>query len=156
MVQVLLFPTNSSIIYLFALNDFEYWKWLNVFILLLDGTQTGTTTLVPSETGSNCNEGELHIPQSSSTGPQPSHAVYCHIRTLVEGGYLTSLCRCSRLKPRLIGWIIKRVKEYNYREILEKLWLTISLEKSIKADLIETFKVINGIFNYDRYFFQYF
>ena len=38
------------------------------FILLLDGTITGTATLGQSEPGSNGNEEEHHIPQSSRTG----------------------------------------------------------------------------------------
>ena len=38
----------------------------------IDGTQTRTTSLSQSRTGSNGNKGVLHIPQSSRTGALPS------------------------------------------------------------------------------------
>ena len=43
--------------------------------------------------------------------------------------------------------IIKRVKDYSYRKRLVKLGLTTSLERRLRGDLIETFKIINEIFN---------
>ena len=50
----------------------------------------------------------------------------------------------------------KRVNTNSYRERLEKLGLTILLERRIRDDLIETFKIIHGISNYGGHFFQYF
>ena len=49
---------------------------------------------------------------------------------------------------------IQRVKDYSYRERLEKLGLTTLLERRMRSDLIETFKIINGISNYGRYLFN--
>ena len=37
-------------------------------------------------------------------------------------------------------------------ERLEKLRLTTLLERRMRSDLIETFKIINGISNYNRFF----
>ena len=37
-----------------------------------------------------------------------------------------------------------------------KLGLTILLKKRMRGDLIEIFKIINGISNYDRHFFSIF
>ena len=37
---------------------------------------------------------------------------------------------------------------------MEKLGLTILLERTIKSDQIEIFKIINGISNYGRYIFN--
>ena len=39
-------------------------------------------------------------------------------------------------------------------ERLEKLGLITLLERRKRGDLIETFKIINGIFNYGRHFFN--
>ena len=50
--------------------------------------------------------------------------------------------------------IIKKVYDYNYRERLEKCGLTTLLERRMREDLIETFKIIGGISNYGRYFFN--
>ena len=51
--------------------------------------------------------------------------------------------------------LIKRVKDYSYRERLEKIGLTTLLEKKVgRGDLTETFKIINGISNYGRHFFN--
>ena len=50
--------------------------------------------------------------------------------------------------------IIKRIKDFSYRERIEKFGLTILLEWRMKWDLIGTFKMINGISNYGRYFFN--
>ena len=49
--------------------------------------------------------------------------------------------------------LIKRVKDYSYRERLEKLQLTILLKK-LKGDLTETFKIIDGISIYGKHFFS--
>ena len=49
----------------------------------------------------------------------------------------------------------KNNKDYSYWEKLKKLGLTTLLEGRIRDDLIETFKIINGIFNCDKHFFQY-
>ena len=40
------------------------------------------------------------------------------------------------------------------RERIEKLVSTAELERRMKGDLIETFRIINGISNYDRHFFN--
>ena len=45
-----------------------------------------------------------------------------------------------------------KVKDYSYRERWEKLGLT-TLKRKMKDDLLKTFKIINGIFNYGRHFF---
>ena len=50
---------------------------------------------------------------------------------------------------RIVTKLIKRVKDYNYRERLEKLGLTILLERTMEDNLMETFKIIYGIFHYD-------
>ena len=50
--------------------------------------------------------------------------------------------------------MIKKEKDYNDRERLEKLGLTILVERRMRDDLIETFKIINGISNYGRNFFN--
>ena len=47
---------------------------------------------------------------------------------------------------------IKRVKAYSYLERLERLGLTTLLERRMRGDLIEAFKMINGIFNLGRHF----
>ena len=49
--------------------------------------------------------------------------------------------------------IIKEINDYSYREKLEKIGLTILLEKRMRRDLIEIFKMINGISNHGRHFF---
>ena len=48
--------------------------------------------------------------------------------------------------------IIKRFRDYSGRERLEKLGFTTLLERRMRVDLIETFKIINGIYNYGRHF----
>ena len=47
-------------------------KWLNIYILLIDGTLTGTSTLDQSEPANN---GICHTPQSSWTGASPLDVV---------------------------------------------------------------------------------
>ena len=51
--------------------------------------------------------------------------------------------------------IVKWLKDFCYKEWFKKLWLTTLLERRIRGDLIETFKIINGISNYGRYFFNF-
>ena len=46
-----------------------------VFILPVDRTLSGATTLGQSRPGSNGNEGALHTPQISKAGASPSDAV---------------------------------------------------------------------------------
>ena len=53
---------------------------------------------------------------------------------------------------RRVTKLIKRVKDYSYIERLEKLGLTTFLERRMGSDLIDTFKIINGISNYQRNF----
>ena len=50
--------------------------------------------------------------------------------------------------------LIKRARDYSYRERLEKLGWTFLLERRMRGDLIETFKIIYGIFNYGRHSFN--
>ena len=50
--------------------------------------------------------------------------------------------------------IIKWIKDYSYKERLKKLGLTTILERRIRDYLNKTFKMINGISNYDRHFFN--
>ena len=45
------------------------------------------------------------------------------------------------------------VKDYSYKGRFEKLELTILLERRMRGDLIETFKMINGFSNNGRHFF---
>ena len=47
--------------------------------------------------------------------------------------------------------IIKRVKDYSYKERLKKLRLTTLLERRIRGDLIETFKIMEFLI-YGRHF----
>ena len=48
--------------------------------------------------------------------------------------------------------IIKRVKDYTYRERLKKIGLSTLLERRIRGNRIETFKIINGISNHVRHY----
>ena len=50
--------------------------------------------------------------------------------------------------------IKKKVKYYSHRERLEKLGLTTLQERRMRGDLIEAFKIINEISNYNRHFFN--
>ena len=87
--QPLLFNTNSSIC--IQLKGFKYSKWLNSSIWPTDRIQTGTTTLSQSGSGSNGNEGILHIYQSSKTGALPSHGQVSylgHSLVVMWGGVL--------------------------------------------------------------------
>ena len=61
----------------------------------------------------------------------------------------------ARIQHRRVIKIIKRVKDFSYRERLVKLGLIIILERR-SSHINETFKIINGIFNPDRYFRKYF
>ena len=58
-------------------------------------------------------------------------------------------CVILRLQRRVTK-IIKRVKNYSYRERWREIKITL-LERRTRGDLIETFKVINGISNYNRH-----
>ena len=49
-----------------------YKKWLSIFILPINGTLIGNTTLSQSKPGGTINEGLLHIPQNSGTEASPS------------------------------------------------------------------------------------
>ena len=49
---------------------------------------------------------------------------------------------------------MKRVKDYSYTARLGELWLTTSLERRMRGDLIKIFKMINGISYYDKHFFN--
>ena len=57
---------------------------------------------------------------------------------------------------RRVTKIIKKVKDYNHRERLEKLGWTTLLERRMKGDLIESFKIINGISNNGRHSLNHF
>ena len=57
------------------------------------------------------------------------------------------ILRLESIKRRVTK-IIKKVKDYSYRERLEKLGLTTLLERKVRNDQIETLKIINGISNY--------
>ena len=46
---------------------------------------------------------------------------------------------------RRVTKIIKRVKDYSYMERFLKFGLITLLERKMTSDLIETFKIINGI-----------
>ena len=46
-----------------------YRKWLNISILSIVGTLTGTTTLGQGGPGSTCNKEVLYIPQSPKLMP---------------------------------------------------------------------------------------
>ena len=45
---------------------------------------------------------------------------------------------------------LKKKKDYRYRERLEKLWLTTFLDRRMRGDLVETFKILNGISKYSK------
>ena len=51
--------------------------------------------------------------------------------------------------------LIKRVKDYSYGEKLEELEITTKQERRMRGDLIETFKLINGISNNSQLYFNY-
>ena len=62
-------------------------KWLNSFILPIDGTLIGTTTSSQSGPGNNDNEEILHIPQSSSLiRAPPSNSLVSYPGHLFESG----------------------------------------------------------------------
>ena len=48
----------------------------------------------------------------------------------------------------------KKIKVYSYKKRLEKIELTTLLERRMRGDPTEIFKIINGISNYSRYFFS--
>ena len=48
----------------------------------------------------------------------------------------------------------KKAKDYSYRVRLEKLGLPTLQERRMQGDPIVTFKIINGISNYGRHFFN--
>ena len=48
--------------------------------------------------------------------------------------------------------LIKRVKDSSHKEREEKSGLTTLLDRRLRGDLTETFKIIDGISNYGRYF----
>ena len=54
---------------------------------------------------------------------------------------------------RRLTKIIKGVKDFSYRKRLEKIGLTRLLERKVKGDLIETLKIVDGVFNYGGQFF---
>ena len=66
-------------------------------------------------------------------------------------GNYSVIVRLEGIQRRVIK-IIKRIKDYSYRERITKLKLTSLQGRRITASLTETFKIINGIFNYARYF----
>ena len=49
------------------------------------------------------------------------------------------------MKIRVYTKSDKVIKDYSYKERVQKLGLTILLERRMRDDLIETFKIINGI-----------
>ena len=55
---------------------------------------------------------------------------------------------------RRVTKIIKKEKDYSYRERLEKLGLTTLLERRLRGELVESLEIINGISNYDWHFFN--
>ena len=55
---------------------------------------------------------------------------------------------------RWVTIMIKCVKSYSYWEKLEKLWSTTLLERRKRGDVIEILKIIYGISNYGRDFFN--
>ena len=73
------------------LNGFKYRKWLISSIWLIDETLTGTTNPGKSWSGSNANEGVLHLPQSSRTRASPSDGLVSYHDTLIGGMFL--ICR---------------------------------------------------------------
>ena len=74
------------------LSGFKYRKWLNISIWFIDLTLTGTTTLGHSGLGSNGNERELNITQSSRTRASPSDGLMSYQGQSLGGGVLP-LCR---------------------------------------------------------------
>ena len=73
--------------------------------------------------------------------------------SVLRYGNWSSVVRLEGIQRRVTK-IIKRVKDYSYRERFEKFGLITSLERNMRADLIETVKIDNGISNYGRYFFN--
>ena len=55
---------------------------------------------------------------------------------------------------RRVTKLIKRVKDYSYGGEIGEIGLTTLLERRIRSDLIVTFKIINGISDYARHFFN--
>ena len=59
----------------------------------IEGTLIGTTTLGQRRSGSNGNEGVLHIPQNSKTGASQWEDLMLHPGHSLEGEGVLSLCR---------------------------------------------------------------
>ena len=55
---------------------------------------------------------------------------------------------------RKVTRLISDLKDLSYKERLESLGLTTLLERRMRVDLIETFKIINGISKYGKQFFN--
>ena len=53
---------------------------------------------------------------------------------------------------RRVTKIIKAEKDYSHRERLVKFGFTTLWERRMRDDLIETYKIINGISNYGWHF----
>ena len=90
MAKVLFLTIQSNISHLFpqSLN-------INSFIYCNDKTQSGATTPGQSGSGSDGNEGVLHISQRSQTGASPSGSLETYLGNSL-GGCLTPLQRCSQ------------------------------------------------------------
>ena len=65
-------------------------KCQTVLIRPIDRTFSGVTTPGQSGSGSNGNEGVLHIPQSSRTGASPSDCLVSYLRNLLKKSYLSA------------------------------------------------------------------
>ena len=51
--------------------------------------------------------------------------------------------------------IVDGMSDLNYKQRLQKLGMTILLERRMRGDLIECFKILNGFNNYGKQFFNF-
>ena len=114
-------------------------KWLNSSIWPIDRIMSSATTPDQSGSGSNGNEGVLHILRSSWTGALPSNGLMSYPR---QSQVLTPLPRYSQhiLLPHLTG--LKRISktwDYFYKVRWSKKELT-------KADLQGSLNKFSGFF----------
>ena len=108
---------NINISHLFAHIVCSIWP--------IDSAQLGVTTPGQSGSGSNGNEGVLHIPQISKAGASPSDDLLSYPEHLLGGGSLTPQQRCRRciLQPLPTGPI-------NNKELSLPSYSSINREKT--------------------------
>ena len=118
---------------------------LNSSIWSIDRILSGATTLGQSGPGSNCNEGVLHILQSSKIGASPSDCLLSYLRHLLENRDLTPQQRCSQciLQPQPIGLDGKCKQPHSGFELGQPSLLSTMITKHLQFyDCMQNFYVV--------------